>query len=161
MRWKHTRETVEAMRILWTRREASYEGEIVKFPALRSEPKPIPKMGPPVLLGAHGPKALERVARTYDGWMPLVASPEELKASVAELRKLTAARGRDPGAILISPLIEPGEHGPSADDVKRYRDAGASRLIFLSQKMIAETANGKALEAMRRYASSVDRSRTI
>ena len=27
--------------------------------------------------GAHGPKALERVARTYDGWMPLVESLEQ------------------------------------------------------------------------------------
>ncbi len=161
LRWKRTRETVEAMRLLWTQHEASYQGEIVKFPAVRSEPKPIQKAGPPVLLGAHGPKALERVARTYDGWMPLVASPEELKASVVQLRKLTAERGRDPGSILISPLIEPGEHGPSADEVKRYRDAGAIRLIFLSQKMIAEAADGKALEAIRRLASSVDRARTI
>lgn len=161
LRWKRTRETVEAMRVLWTQREASYQGEIVKFPALRSEPKPIQKSGPPVLLGAHGPKALERVARTYDGWMPLVASPEELKASVADLRKLAAERGRDPGSILISPLVEPGEHGPSADEVKRYRDAGASRLIFLSQKMAAEAADGKALEWVRRLATAVDRARSI
>jgi len=160
-RWKRTRETVEAMRVLWTQREASYQGDIVKFPAVRSEPKPIQKAGPPVLLGAHGPKAFERVARTYDGWMPLVASAEELKPSVVQLRKLAAERRRDPESILISPLIEPGEHGPSADDVKRYRDAGASRLIFLSQKMIAEAADGKALEAVRRLASSVDRARAI
>jgi hypothetical protein len=84
-----------------------------------------------------------------------------LKASVVQLRKLTAERGRDPGSILISPLIEPGEHRPSADEVKRYRDAGAIRLIFLSQKMIAEAADGKALEAIRRLASSVDRARAI
>jgi len=161
LRWKRTRETVEAMRVLWTEREASYHGEIVKFPAVRSEPKPIQKAGPPVLLGAHGPKALERVARTYDGWMPLVASAEELKASVVQLRKLTAEHGRDPDSILISPLIEPGEDGPSVDEVKRYRDAGASRLIFLSQKMIAESADGKALDAIRRLASSVDRARAI
>ncbi len=160
-RWKRTRETVEAMRILWTRREASYQGEIINFPAVRSEPKPIQKPCPPVLLGAHGPKALERVARTYDGWMPLVASAEELKASVAQLRRLTAERGRDPGAIQISPLVDPGEHGPSADEVKRYRDAGANRLIFVSQKIAAEAAEGKALEMVRRFASAVDRARSI
>ncbi|MGZ6227459.1 MAG: LLM class F420-dependent oxidoreductase [Candidatus Binataceae bacterium] len=160
-RWKRTREAVEVMRILWTKREASYQGEMIKFPPLRSEPKPIQKAGPPVLLGAHGPKALERVARTYDGWMPLVASPEELKESVAQLRKLAAERGRDPGSILISPLIEPGENGPSADEVKRYRAADATRLILLSQKMIAECADGKALEAARRFAPSVERARSI
>ena len=160
-RWKRTREAVEAMRILWTRREPSYEGETVKFPAVRSEPKPIQKMGPPVLLGAHGPKALERVARTYDGWMPLVASAEELKASVAELRKIAAAQGRDPGAIQISPLVDPGEHGLSTDEVKRYREAGATRLILASQKSIAEAADGKTTEIVRRYAAAVDRARSL
>lgn len=160
-RWKRTRETVEAMRLLWTQREASYQGEMVKFPAVRSEPKPVQKAGPPVLLGAHGPKALERVVRTYDGWMPLVASAAELKESVAELRKIAAERGRDPGSIQISPLVDPGEHGLSADEVKRYREAGASRIIFLSQKMIAEAADGKALEAVRRYAAAVERARSI
>lgn len=161
LRWKRTREAVEAMRLLWTRREASYQGELVKFPAVRSEPKPVQKAGPPVLLGAHGPKALERVARTYDGWMPLVASAAELKESVAELRKLAAARGRDPGALLISPLVDPGQDGLSADEVKRYRDAGAGRLIFLSQKMAAEGADGKTLEWVRRLAPAVDRARSI
>lgn len=161
LRWKRTREAVEAMRILWTRREASYQGEMVKFPAVRSEPKPVQKAGPPVLLGAHGPKALERVARTYDGWMPLVASAGELKESVAELRKLAAGHGRDPGSIQISPLVDPGEQGLSADEVKRYREAGASRLIFLSQKMAAEGAEGKTLEWVRRLAPAVERARSI
>lgn len=160
-RWKRTRETVEALRVLWTQPEPSYQGDIIKFPAVRLEPKPIQKAGPPFLLGAHGPKALERVARTYDGWMPLIASAEELKASVAQLRKLTAEQGRDPDSILISPLVEPGEHGLSADEVKRYRDAGATRLIYLSQKTIAEAADGKALEAVRRFAPSVERASSI
>ena len=160
-RWKRTRETVEAMRVLWTQREASYQGDIVKFPAVRSEPKPTQKGGPPVLLGAHGPKALERVARTYDGWVPVVASAKDLKEAVVQLRKLTAERGRNPDSIVISPLVEPGEDGPSADEVKRYRDAGASRLIYLSQKLVAETADGKALEAIRRLAASVDRARAL
>jgi hypothetical protein len=45
--------------------------------------------------------------------------------------------------------------------VKRYRAAGATRLILLSQKMIAECADGKALEAARRFAPSVKRARSI
>ncbi|MGH7934147.1 MAG: LLM class F420-dependent oxidoreductase [Candidatus Binataceae bacterium] len=161
LRWKQTRETVEAMRVLWTQHEASYQGDIVKFPAVRSEPKPIQKPCPPVLLGAHGPKALERVARTYDGWMPLVGNPEELKRSVARLRQLTTERGRNPDSIQISPLVDPGENGPSADDLKRYREAGASRLVLLSQKTVAETADGKALELARRFAPAVERARAI
>src|SRR5215469_2819035 len=89
-RWKRLRETVEALRVLWTEKEPSYEGELVRFPKLRCEPKPIQKSGPPILLGAHGPKAFDRVARTYDGWIPLAGRPEKFKAQVESLKKVVA-----------------------------------------------------------------------
>jgi probable F420-dependent oxidoreductase len=161
LRWRHTRETVEAMRLLWTEREASYEGEIVRFPAVRCEPKPIQKPYPPVILGAHGPKALDRVARTYDGWMPLMDKPDELKRDVATIRKLATQHGRKPESIQISPLVDPKENGPSIDDLKRFRDAGVNRIVLLSQKTAAETARGKAPELARHFASVVDRAQGI
>jgi probable F420-dependent oxidoreductase len=157
LRWKRTREMVEALRILWTQKEAAYQGDIIRFPAVRCEPKPLQKTGPPVLLGAHGVKALERVARSYDGWMPLVQSPDELRQSVAQLRTLARGHGRDADAFHISPLVDPGEDGPSHDRLKAYREAGAQRLILLSQQAVAATADGKALDLVRRFAPVVER----
>src|SRR2546430_673742 len=151
-RWKRTREMVEALRVLWTQNEAAYQGEIVRFPAVRCEPKPIQKPGPPILLGAHGPKALERIARTYDGWMPLVDSAAELRQSVAQLRTLARQHGRNPAQFHISPLIDPGETGPSRDQFKAFRKAGAQRLILVSQKTVAASADGKALDLIIRFA---------
>src|ERR1700685_2620273 len=95
-RWKRLRETVEALRLLWTEPEPSYQGELVNFPALRCDPKPIQKGGPPILLGAHGPKGRERVVRTFDGWCPVAGKPESFKRDVAELRALAKERGRNP-----------------------------------------------------------------
>jgi probable F420-dependent oxidoreductase len=161
LRWKRTRETVEAMRILWTRTEAAYQGELVRFAAVRCEPKPLQRPGPPVLLGAHGPKALERVARTYDGWMPLVQDPAELGQSVTALGELARAHGRNLASLQISPLVDPLENGPSADELKAYREAGAQRLILLSQQTVAATADGKALELIRRFAPVVERAARI
>jgi len=161
LRWKRTREMVEALRILWTQREAAYQGDIIRFPALRCEPKPLQKPGPPVLLGAHGVKALERVARTYDGWMPLVQSPDELRQSVAQLRTFARGHGRDADAFHISPLVDPGEDGPSRDQLKAYREAGAQRLILLSQQAVAATADGKALELVQRFAPVVERAQGV
>lgn len=37
-RWRHLRESVEAMRELWSKPEASYEGEIIRFPPVRLFP---------------------------------------------------------------------------------------------------------------------------
>jgi probable F420-dependent oxidoreductase len=162
MRWKRLRETVEAMRVLWTQAEASYEGELIRFPAVRCDPKPVQKSGPPVLLGAHGPKALERVARTYDGWFPLVQSPEAFAKDMATLRKLTVEAGRNPDTLQVTTIVDPGKgEGPSVDDLKRYRDAGASRVVVFSQQMGTDAADGKALELVKRFAPVVERAQKV
>jgi Luciferase-like monooxygenase len=121
----------------------------------------VQRPGPPVILGAHGPKALERVARTYDGWMPLVRTPDELKPQVAELRKLLKERGRPETSVQISPLVDPKESGPSSDELKRWRDAGAGRIILLSQQTVEDTADGKALELIKRFTPVVERAHAV
>ena len=52
-RWTQTREYIAAMRELWTKEEATFEGKYVKFPPVRLYPKPAQKGGPPVLSGAR------------------------------------------------------------------------------------------------------------
>jgi len=160
-RWRRMREMVEAMRVLWTKSEGAYQGETVHFPAVRCDPKPVQKPYPPILLGAHGPKALERVARTYDGWMPLAASPEQMKRDVATIHKLAADYGRKPDSILITVLVDADKGVPSEDDLKRYRDAGVSRFIPFSQKMGSESAAGKAPEQLQRFAPLVERAHRL
>ena len=157
LRWRRMRETVEAMRVLWTKSEAAYEGELVRFPAVRCDPKPVQKPYPPVLLGAHGPKALERVARTYDGWMPLAESAEQVKRDVATIHRLAADHGRNPESIQITVFVDSDKAVPSVDELKRYRDAGASRFIPFSQKLVSDSAAGAALNQLRHFAPLIER----
>lgn len=160
-RWKLTRERMEAMKLLWSKGIASYSGELVKFDSLRCEPMPVQKGGPPVILGAHGPKALERVARSYDGWMPLVQGPAELRREVIALRRLLREHNRAENSVHITPLVDPLDNGPSGDELKQYRDAGAERIILLSQKTVAATADGKALELIKQFSQVVERNARI
>lgn len=160
-RWKRLRETTEAMRVAWTEAEPSYNGELVRFPALRCEPKPVQKPHPPILLGAHGPKAIERVARTYDGWMPLVQNAEAFKRDVTTLKKLAATNGRNPDALQITAIVDPQEDGPSVEELRAYKEAGASRMMVFSQKLGIAMADGAALDLVKRYAPVVDRARRI
>ena len=160
-RWKRLRETVEAMRIAWSQPEPSYAGDIVHFPPLRCEPKPLQKPYPPILLGGHTPKVLERVARNYDGWMPLVPNPEALQRNVATLRKLTAEQGRNPDSLHITAFVDPGENGPSVDELKRYADAGASRVVIFSQKTASAIADGAALDLIDRFQPVVERAQHV
>ena len=39
-RYRRMRESVEAMKAIWSQPEAAYSGDLIHFPALRSEPKP-------------------------------------------------------------------------------------------------------------------------
>jgi alkanesulfonate monooxygenase SsuD/methylene tetrahydromethanopterin reductase-like flavin-dependent oxidoreductase (luciferase family) len=149
------------MRVAWTEPEPSYAGELVHFPPLRCEPKPLQKPYPPILLGGHGPKVLERVARTYDGWMPLVPNPQSLKRDVAALRKLATEQGRNPDTIHITALVEPHESGPSLDDLRQYAEAGASRVVIFSQKMAIAMADGAALELIKRFEGVVERAQQV
>ncbi len=161
LRWRRMREIVEAMRVLWTKSEAAYEGEIIRFPAVRCDPKPVQKPCPPILLGAHGPKALERVARTYDGWMPLAESADQVKRDIAIIRKLAADHGRNPDSIQVTAIVDSDKAVPSLDDFKRYRDAGASRFIPFSQKMGSDSAAGKAPEQLRHFAPLIERAHSL
>ena len=155
-RWKRLRETVEALRVLWTEPEPSYAGELVKFPAVRCDPKPIQKRIP-ILLGARGEKAMERVIRTYDGWVPIAGRPASFKRDIDAIKKLATERGRNPDTLHISGFVGPGEDGISSEDLKLYKEAGAHRLVLFSQGDAIRMAEGKTMEIVRRLASTVER----
>ena len=132
LRWRRLRETTEALRLCWTEKEPSYQGEMVQFPPVFCDPKPVQKAGPPIFLGGHVPKALERVARTYDGWCPLAFDPEDYKTKVESIRTMAREFGRDPDALQMSAFIDPKDGTLSADEMQAYRDAGASRIVLFS-----------------------------
>ena len=127
-RWQHLRESVEALRTLWSGDDVSYAGEIVKFPSIKVGPKPVQKPGPPIWLGAHDPKyALKRVARYADGWCPGGLSVEKARECIPQIKAMANEYGRDPEKLEFSVLL--GGEGPSADAMKRYAEAGVSRIV--------------------------------
>jgi alkanesulfonate monooxygenase SsuD/methylene tetrahydromethanopterin reductase-like flavin-dependent oxidoreductase (luciferase family) len=124
---------------------------------VRCDPKPVQKSGPPILLGAHGPKGRERVLRTFDGWCPVVGKPETFKRDVTELKRMAAERGRASDSLQITAFVAPHQDGLSADELKFYRDAGTNRLVLFSQRDAVASADGQALEIIRRIAPTLDR----
>jgi probable F420-dependent oxidoreductase len=87
-RFSLMRERIEAMKAIWTQDEAEYHGEHVDFDPIWSWPKPVQQPHPPILVGGTGPKALDRVLRYGDEWMPnRVADPADLAPRIAELRE--------------------------------------------------------------------------
>jgi probable F420-dependent oxidoreductase len=125
-RWALLRERVLAMKRIWTEDEASFEGDYVRFAPLWSWPKPLQRPHPPILLGGHGRRALERVVDYCDGWLPIGARAGDLQAGIAALRRLATEKGRDPRTLSVS--VYGVAMDPDALD--RLRAAGVDRAIF-------------------------------
>jgi len=125
-RWKLLRERVEAMKELWTKEAASYHGEFVNFDPVWCWPKPVQKPHPPVIIGTHGPRALQRVVRYCDGWLPNAGRGGELVPQIAELRRLAQEAGRDPKTISITAFAAPTDRRT----LDSYEAAGVERAVF-------------------------------
>jgi len=126
-RFRVMRERVLAMKEIWTKEEAEFHGEFVRFDRLWSYPKPVQKPHPPVLLGGEGPHTLRRVAEFCDGWFPRGrAGADAILAQLAELREQATRAGRDPRTISVS--VFGGQPDRSAFD--RYRAARIDRVVL-------------------------------
>jgi probable F420-dependent oxidoreductase len=157
-RWQHLRESVEALRELWGKEEASYEGEFVKFPPVKLFPKPVQKPAPPIVLGAHDPKyAPKRVAQFADGWCPANLTPEQAKETIPEIKRLAKQAGRDPDKLEFSVILLGQDKGPDVDTMKRYQEAGVSRLVILS--WAAATSSG--VEVVKSLAPIVEQAQKV
>ncbi len=132
-RWTQTREYIAAMRELWARDKASFEGRYVKFPPLRCYPKPARKGGPPVVIGSKDKNALRWVARWGDGWCPMFLTPVQLKEGLDKLRAECAAAGSEFSRMDIT-IMRRELRGARAEVqavLKHYAEAGAHRFVIM------------------------------
>ena len=124
-RWSQVRESILAMKQLWTKTEAEFHGKYYDFPPVYSYPKPTQRPHPPVILGGGAKNVLQRVVAWGDGWLPNRITPDELRQSRATLDKLAREAGRDPSSITISVHGQPADR----DLIRRLLDSGANRVI--------------------------------
>ena len=128
-RHKRARETVEAMRAIWTQDVAEYHGEIIDFGPLNAWPKPVRKPHPPVYVGGAFPYSARRAIRYADGWLPQAArrgSYRQIGEMIPEFRRMAAEAGRDPASIAIT--VWHSRKDP--DLIRRYEDMGVERVVF-------------------------------
>ena len=143
-RWTQTRESILAMKELWTKPAAEFHGKYYDFPLVKSFPKPLQKPHPPVLLGGGAKNILERIIAWGDGWLPNRVTPEKLREGRATLDRLAKDAGRDPSKITISVHGQP----PDRDLLRRFHDAGANRVIVRPPVVKTESEMGTELSRM-------------
>jgi probable F420-dependent oxidoreductase len=124
-RFRRMRESIEAMKAIWTEDEAEYHGRIVDFDPIWCWPKPVQKPHPPVLVGGVGEKVIDRVLAYGDEWIPnRVKDPEELGERIAELQRRAEAAGR--GRIPVTVFGAKSDLG----FLEGLREAGVTRALF-------------------------------
>ncbi len=133
-------ERVEAMKAIWTRDEASYAGEYVRFERIWSWPKPAQRPHPPVLVGGNGPGVLDRVLSFGDAWFPNHAR-DGILGRAEELR----ARASRPIGLMVM--------GVPADAkvLETYAEAGFQRVVH----WLPSAPRGPVERALDKYEAAI------
>ena len=125
-RWTQTRDSVMAMKELWTTVESEYHGKYYDFPPVYSFPRPVQRPHPPIYLGGHAKNVFKRVVNWGDAWMPNRITPEDIEFGKNELKRLCEESGRDFSTIGIT------VYGATPDPsiVDELFSAGAERIVL-------------------------------
>jgi probable F420-dependent oxidoreductase len=116
-------EGLEALRQLFSEREATYAGRHLAFERIEMFPKPLQRPFP-IYVGGHNEQAVARAARHGQGWLPGWRPFDEIRERTALLRRLTVEVGRDPkdveAAVQFTLVLG---HTPE-EAAERYRRTG-------------------------------------
>ncbi|MGY2876157.1 putative F420-dependent oxidoreductase [Marmoricola sp. URHA0025 HA25] len=127
-RWLAMRETIEAARAIWTADEAEFHGKLVDFDPVRSFPKPATTPHPPVLLGGHGPKTLDRIVEVADGWISVKGrGPKPTMDDIAKGIRFLAEKSQEVGRPFVTNVLDVRV---DVGTLEQYRDMGVDRFLF-------------------------------
>jgi len=139
-------ESIEIIRRLFTEETIEHHGAYYDFQPVKFQPKPVQKPWPPFIVGGDAPAAMRRAARLGDGWIPMDQTPESLPGNLAKIRRMRADAGRT-GPFQV--IVQAGELR-DLDGLKRWRDAGADRVLTTPWSHPRD-----GLDGLRRYADEV------
>jgi probable F420-dependent oxidoreductase len=127
-RGARTVEYVRAMREIWRRDSASFEGDFVNFGAIRVYPKPPRDRRLPIVFGGNTDTALRRIAAHGDGWYGFnLSGIEEVADRIARLREECRGAGRPFETLDIAV----GVVGCRPADVPELERLGVGELVLV------------------------------
>lgn len=93
-RGQMTDEYIQALRVLWSERYATFCGEYVKISEVEAFPKPV--QDPlPIFVAGQSEAMMRRAATLGQGWIDFALDPDSLREAIATLRQYLRDAGRD------------------------------------------------------------------
>lgn len=114
-----TDEYLRAMKELWTKDAPRFAGRYVSFDDVSFYPKPVQKPHIPIYVGGTGPRPFRRVAELGDGWYPMTATIDEIRAGLADIGRRMEKLGRDPSKLWVGFAIGLG-HDPETARMRAH-----------------------------------------
>lgn len=124
-RFKLMRERILAMQAIWREEAATFHGDFVNLDAIWSNPKPVQKPNPPVLLGGETDYTLKRVVEYCDGWLPRGNTFEPAR-DMARLRDMAAREGRHMDSLSVTVF----RGTPEKEALEQYAEHGVNRVLL-------------------------------
>jgi F420-dependent oxidoreductase-like protein len=113
-------EGVEALRLLFTQDDVTFEGRHVRLEGATYNPKPVQRPRPPIWIGGTGRKRLLPIAGRYaDVWHGWADDADELRSMMTIVDAAATDAGRDPASILRASSLSISEPW---DEVRRAYD---------------------------------------
>ena len=157
-RYDALEERIRALRALWSEETPSFDGEFTSFDPVWSFPKPHRPGGPPVVIGLSGPKGMRHAAAWGDGWFPIGRTLDDVAASVAAFRRAVVDAGRAPDSVEMGLTLafapDPDAAGVTFDALRRYRDAGVERVVFVDDPALVPAPDVR-MRVLDRYATVI------
>jgi probable F420-dependent oxidoreductase len=125
-RGRRTDEYLDAMRLLWSEDEATFDGRYVRFDRMECRPWP-EKRSIPIHIGGGSEAAIHRAARRGDGYFPFVAPEDDPHEVLPVLLRRLGAECRSVGRD-VSELELTSGGARTVEDARWYADEGIHRL---------------------------------
>ncbi len=113
---------------------STHEGRTIRTRNARVQPRGPRPNGPPVMVGANGPRMLRLTAELADHWNGGMPGLDEVPGMLEEMDEVCRAVGRDPATltrsaeVLVRTIIAPAGVPPGAHEIRGEPEAIASRL---------------------------------
>ena len=119
---------VERCRRLWRNED----------PDVELNPRPVRAAGPPIWLGAGGPRMLRLAGATFDGWLPLSPTPADYESGLRAVREGAEKAGRDPDSVATGAYLTVAV-SDTADDAARQLDGYIRAYYGVPAQIMAKT----------------------